>query len=170
MTGGTLAGLVAGARTRNPAFDEAAAIKTAPLATQKGYYGVFVPATGSTGLALQGTWLAALQQTTELRSNLAVLNTGASGDEAATYKVEIFDGATGAKAGETTVTLGAREFTQLNGVLKDVAPGVANAFARVSVAEGFNPFVTYGVVNDGAEPGKRSGDGAVVLSEVVVNP
>ncbi|MFN7986177.1 MAG: hypothetical protein U0529_01815 [Thermoanaerobaculia bacterium] len=169
VSGGTLAGLVTGGRTRNPAYDEAAAAKAGALATQKGYYGVFVPGVGSTGLALQGSWLAALQQTTELRSNLAILNTGASGESAATYKVEVFDGATGTKAGETQVTLGAREFTQLNGVLKSLAPSVTNAYARVSVASGFNPFVTYGVVNDGAEPGKRSGDGAVVMSEVVAS-
>ena len=170
VTDGTLAGLVAGARTRNPAFDEAAALKTEPLATQKGYYGVFVPATGSTGLALQGSWLAALQQTTELRSNLAILNTGASGDSEATYRVQIFDGATGLGAGETSVTLGPRQFFQLNGVLKTLAPSVTNAYARVSVTSGFNPFITYGVVNDGSQPGKRSGDGAFIQSEVVVNP
>ena len=81
--------------------------------------------------------------------------------------MEVFDGATGAKAGEKTVTLGAKQFTQLNGVLKSLAPTVANAYAKVSVASGFNPFVTYGVVNDGSEPGKRSGDGAVVMSEIV---
>ena len=168
--GGTLAGLVAGARVRNAAFDEAAAKTAEPLAAQKGYYGVFVPGVGSTGLALQGSWVAALQQTAELRSNLAILNTGASGDSAATYRAEVFDGATGLKAGEAQVVLGAKQFAQLNGVLKSVAPGVANAYVRVSVVSGFNPFVTYGVVNDGAEPGKRSGDGAVVPSEVVATP
>ena len=167
VSGGTLAGLAMSGRTRNPAYDEATAKAAEALATQKGYYGVFVPGVGSTGLALAGSWLAALQQTTELRSNLAILNTGASGESAATYKVEVFDGATGTKAGETTVTLGAKQFTQLNGVLKSLAPAVANAYAKVSVSSGFNPFVTYGVVNDGSEPGKRSGDGAVVMSEVV---
>ena len=40
-----------------------------------------------------------------------------------------------------------------------------NAYARVTRTSGTNPFVTYGVINDGGIPGQRSGDGAFVLSE-----
>jgi hypothetical protein len=48
-----------------------------------------------------------------------------------------------------------------------IAPGVKNAFVRVTVVSGVNPFITYAVINDGSEPGKRSGDGAYIQSEIV---
>jgi hypothetical protein len=44
---------------------------------------------------------------------------------------------------------------------------VKNAFVRVTAISGPNPFITYAVVNDGSEPGKRSGDGAYIPSEIV---
>ena len=64
-----------------------------------------------------------------------------------------------------------REFesqaSKQNRALSQIAPGVKNAFVRVTSTQGTNPFITYAVLNDGSEPGKRSGDGAYIPSEIV---
>ena len=44
--------------------------------------------------------------------------------------------------------------------------GVTNGYFRVTRQTGNNPFIVYGVVNDGASPGQRSGDGAFVAMNV----
>jgi hypothetical protein len=35
---------------------------------------------------------------------------------------------------------------------------------------GDNPFLTYEVINDGGQPGQKSGDGAFVKAEAVASP
>ncbi len=62
-------------------------------------------------------------------------------------------------------TVAVHSFKQVNGILGLVAPGTSNAYVRVTRTSGNNPFVTYGVINDGGVAGQRSGDGAFVLSE-----
>jgi hypothetical protein len=42
---------------------------------------------------------------------------------------------------------------------------VANGYARVTKTSGANPFLTYAVVNDGADASSRSGDGAFVAPD-----
>ncbi|HVN82896.1 MAG TPA: hypothetical protein VMW38_28190 [Terriglobia bacterium] len=37
-------------------------------------------------------------------------------------------------------------------------------YAHITRTAGKNPFIAYAVVNDGAQPGKRSGDGAFISS------
>jgi len=49
---------------------------------------------------------------------------------------------------------------QVGAVLSQISPGAPNAYAKVTQTSGANPFFAYGVVNDGASPGQRSGDGA----------
>lgn len=109
--------------------------------------------------------VSGLQQTATSRSNLALVNTGEVDGSASTFRIEVFDGATGAKAGEKTVTVAARRFFQENGILQNLSPGTSQAWVRVTKTSGRNPFIAYGVINDGAQPGQRSGDGAFVLSE-----
>jgi hypothetical protein len=79
--------------------------------------------------------------------------------------VEVWDGATGAKAGETRVEVGALRQVQVNAILTQVAPGTTQGYARVTRISGANPFIAYAVLNDGAVPGTRSGDGAWVTSD-----
>jgi hypothetical protein len=95
------------------------------------------------------------------------VNTGSfSGDES-TFEIALYDGATGALAATVRdVRVPARGFVQLNAILAAHAPGVTNAYARVSRTSGSNPFLTYAVINDGAEPGQRSGDGTFVAMEL----
>ncbi len=56
----------------------------------------------------------------------------------------------------------ANGFTQINAIFATLAPSVASGYALVTRTSGNNPFITYGVVNDGGVPGQRSGDGAFV--------
>ena len=160
---GTVSGVSISARVLNPA-------SAVPLAkaVDWGDYGVHYPAATKTCLTKQAAWLAGLRQDDLNRTNIAIVNTGEVDGSSATYLVEVFDGDLGVKAGERYVTqLPYEHFTQIDRALMQIAPGVKNAFVRVTVVAGPNPFITYAVVNDGSEPGKRSGDGAYIQSEIV---
>ena len=148
---GSSAGLFVGARTSS--------------AGGGGRYGLFCSGVPSGGASTGTAYLNGLQQTPTTRTNLALVNTGESGGSAVLLRVEVWDGATGAKAGERTVEVGALRQVQLNAVLSDLAPGAAQGWARVTRLSGTNPFIAYAVLNDGAVPGARSGDGAWVTSD-----
>lgn len=118
------------------------------------------PATPWASLPTGPVFLDGLRQDATTRSNLALVNRGEAG---ATFRLEVFSGATGAKAGETTETLGPLGFLQIGRVLATLAPAVADGWARVTPLAGA-PYVTYAVLNDGASPGERTGDGAFVAA------
>ena len=159
---GTVAGVSISARVLNPAAAVAA------KATDFGMYGVHYPAATKTCLTTQNAWLAGLRQDDVNRTNIAIINTGEVDGTSSTYRVEVFDGDLGTKVGETFVTnLPYERFIQIDLALLKIAPGTKNAFVRVTVVSGPNPFITYAVINDGSEPGKRSGDGAYIQSEIV---
>jgi hypothetical protein len=160
---GTVSGVSISARVLNPAADTAVA-----KAEDWGMYGVHFPAATKTCLSNQASWLAGLRQDDLNRTNIAIVNTGEIDGSSTTYRVEVFDGDLGTKTGETFVTnLPYERFIQIDLALLKIAPGTKNAFVRVTVVSGPNPFITYAVVNDGSEPGKRSGDGAYIPSEIV---
>ena len=64
-----------------------------------------------------------------------------------------------------TLTLGPKRWNQVSGILTQYAPGVTNAYVKITRTAGNNPFVAYAVVNDGGAPGLRSGDGAFVTMD-----
>ena len=151
---GNMTGILLGARVLN--------------AGGGGRYGLFFQALPS-GLAVPYSpaaaeaWLYALQQNGENRTNVAFLNTGEADSSPIVLRVEVWNGATGQKAADLTLpSLAARAFTQINAALSTWAPGVTQAYVRVTRVSGGNPFLVYAVVNDGASPGLRSGDGAFV--------
>jgi hypothetical protein len=159
---GSLAGVSISARVLNPATDKAA------KATDWGLYGVHYPAQREICFTNQASWLGGLRQDDIDRTNVAIINTGEVDATVSSYLVEIFDGDTGKKAGETIVqNLPYERFIQLDRVIFTVTPLVKNAFIKVTAIDGENPFITYAVLNDGSEPGKRSGDGAYIPSEIV---
>jgi hypothetical protein len=122
------------------------------------HYSAIVPSDwGSTAL-----WCYGLQQNAENRSNLAILNTGATDDANITLEVTLFDGSSGLSAGTFTQTLQSKEWIQFNRVLSQYAPSVTQGYARITRIQGTNPFIAYAVINDGANPGDRSGDGAFI--------
>lgn len=123
-----------------------------------GRYGLAYSATPADALPSGPVWVDGLQQGNGTRSNLALVNPAAT---PASFRVEAFDGATGAKAGESTEVIAPLGFYQIGRVLSTLAPGVAQGYARVTPLSG-TPYLSYGVLNDGEVPGERTGDGAFV--------
>jgi hypothetical protein len=129
--------------------------------------GVVIPGSSGFGEPVAAVWLDGLRQDDRHRSNVGLLNPGVASD--ARYRLEIFDGESGALAATVDgVNVGSEGWTQLNGILPAYAPGTANAYVRVTRTDpdagGWNvvPPLAYAVVNDGASPGLGTGDGTYV--------
>ena len=158
--GGDLSGVVIGARVVAPADAED---------PSQGQYGVFYTAVpqgqGFTGSA----WVDGLQQNEENRSNLALINTGEMDGSDSVFELDIYDGETAtlvktvtARDSARDTTVPAKGFHQINGILGKYAPGTMQGYVRIRKVSGANPFLAYGVVNDGGAPGQRTGDGAYI--------
>ncbi len=155
---GDLSGVVIGARVVAPADAED---------PSKGQYGVFYTAVprgrGFTGSA----WVDGLQQNQENRSNLALVNTGEVDDQDIVFEIDIYDGETATPSKTLTMdeedklVVPAKCFKQIDQVLKH-APGTTQGYVKIRKVSGANPFLAYGVVNDGGAPGERTGDGAYI--------
>ncbi len=144
---GDMSGIAIGARTGSPGGG--------------GRYGVFYNAAPYGAAFRQRARVDALQQNRENRSNLALVNTGEADGSPSVFQLDIFDGATGMRANTVTgIRVPARGWRQINGILARHAAGVTQGYVLVRKTSGSNPFLAYGVVNDGGAPGQRSGDGA----------
>ena len=145
--GGDMSGIVMGARTGSQGGGR--------------QYSVFYNAVPEGGAFTEVAWVDGLQQNQENRSNLALVNTGEVDDSESVFHLEIYDGETGLLA-ETVVTgpIPPRGWHQINGILAGYAPETRQGYIRIEKVSGENPFLAYGVVNDGGGPGERSGDGA----------
>ena len=145
---GDMSGIVIGARTGSEGGG--------------GQYSVFYNAVPFGEAFSREAWVDGLQQNQENRSNLALVNTGEVDDSESVFHLEIYDGETGLLA-ETVVTkpIPARRWHQINGILGQIrSPETRQGYIRIEKVSGENPFLAYGVVNDGGAPGERSGDGA----------
>ena len=110
-------------------------------------------------------WLNGLLQNSNNRTNIALINTGETNADTDVFSIEIFDGNTGLKAATVpAITLSSRRWTQIGAILSADAPGVTQGYARVTRLTGANPFIAYGVINDGGQVGQRTGDGAFLAS------
>ncbi|HSB37306.1 MAG TPA: hypothetical protein VLH41_10520, partial [Thermoanaerobaculia bacterium] len=148
-TGGDLGGVVLGARVATPGGG--------------GKFGLFFTARAVERQTDSALWVHGLQQNAETRTNLALVNLGQPGDVPDVFDVELYDGATGALAATLSgVSLGPRAWRQFGAILSVSAPGVTQGYAHVVRTAGASPFLVYGVLNDGAVPGERTGDGAFV--------
>ena len=144
---GDLSGVVIGARTGSPGGG--------------GQYSVFYNAVPDGAAFAQEAWIDALQQNEENRSNLALVNTGEVDNSPGVFQLDLYDGATGMLANTVTgIRIPARGWRQINGILGEYAPGTTQGYVRIQKISGDNPFLAYGVINDGGAPGQRSGDGA----------
>ena len=144
---GDMSGIVIGARTGSKGGG--------------GQYSVFYNAVPEGGAFTQEAWVEGLQQNAENRSNLALVNTGEVDRSASVFHLEIYDGDTGGLAGTvTTRPLPARRWRQIGSILRNHTRGTTQGYVRIRKLSGNNPFLAYGVVNDGASPGEPSGDGA----------
>ena len=145
--GGDMSGIVIGARTGSEGGG--------------GSYSVFYNAVPFGEAFSREAWVDGLQQNQENRSNLALVNTGEVDKSPSVFHLEIYDGETGLLV-ETVVTkpIPARRWHQINGILGRSSPETRQGYIRIEKVSGENPFLAYGVVNDGGAPGERSGDGA----------
>ena len=138
-----------------------------------GQYGVSYNAVPAGGAFTRSVWVDGLQQNQENRSNLALVNTGEMDGGDSSFTLEIYDGATGRLANTVTgLKVAARGWRQINGILGKYAPGTTQGYVRISKMSGNNPFLAYGVVNDGGALGQRSGDGAYLpaMAERIQDP
>ena len=144
---GDLSGIVIGARTGSE--------------KEAGQYSVFYTAVPVGAAFSETAWVDGLQQNGENRSNLALVNTGEVDGSDSIFSLEIYDGETG-MAVKTVITkpVPARRWHQVNAILGQHAPGTTQGYVRIRKMSGINPFLAYGVINDGGAPGERSGDGA----------
>ncbi len=138
-----------------------AGARTASPSPAGGQFGLFYSAALAGEEAVTTTFLYGLRADATNRSNVAAVNTGhgaAAGP--VTLLFEVFDGAGGGVRASQSLTLGAGQWGQISGVLAQA--GVSSGWVRVSRTAGSAPWVAYGVINDGNQPGQRTGDGAYV--------
>ena len=101
-----------------------------------------------------------LQQNEENRSNLALVNTGEVDDSPSVFHLEIYNGETGMLE-ETVATkpIPARGWHQIDGILLRAGPETRQGYIRIEKVSGANPFLAYGVVNDGGSRGNAAATG-----------
>ena len=145
---GDMNGMVIGARTGSPDG-------------RGGHYSLFYNGVPYGAASIESTWIFGLQQNAENRSNLALVNTGEVDGNDSVFNLQIYDGVTGRLANTVAgIRVPALGWYQIDSILGDYAPGTTQGYVRVRKVSGANPFLAYGVVNDGGAPGERSGDGA----------
>ncbi len=153
---GDMSGIVIGARTGSLAD---------PGDVGRGQYSVFYTAVPQGAAFAESAWVDGLQQNEENRSNLALVNTGEVDDSDSVFSLEIYDGETAMLVNTVSnadTTVGAKQWHQINGILRNYAPGTTQGYVRIRKVSGSNPFLAYGVVNDGGIPRQRSDDGAYI--------
>ena len=148
---GDLGGIVVAARTVTPAL------------VAGGQYGVSYNAVPYGSAFSRVAWVEGLQQNRESRSNLALVNTGEVDDSESVFNIEVYDGDTGLLVSTLTGrTVPARGWHQIDSILRNYARDTSQGCVRIEMTSGNNPFLAYGVINDGGSPGERSGDGAYI--------
>ena len=159
---GDMSGIAIGARTSSPGGG--------------GRYGVFYNAVPYGEAFGNSAWVYGLQQNEENRSNLALVNTGEVDGSPSVFQLDIYDGTPSVDLGShrltgtlaNTVTglrVEAGGWYQINSILAGYAPETTQGYVRITKISGNNPFLAYGVINDGGAPGQRSGDGAYLPAQ-----
>ncbi len=151
VAGGDVDGIFVGVRTSAPGGG--------------GRYGVFYGGVPNGATSTTSAWIYGLQQNEENRTNLAIVNTGETDGTDDTFTIDLYDGSSGKLvASVPPFALKAKEWRQFGTILAAYAPATPQAYAHVNRMSGVNPFIAYGVINDGAAPGLRTGDGAFIES------
>ena len=150
---GDLSGVVMGARTGSQAD---------PEDVSRGRYSVFYTAVPQGVGFTDSAWIYGLQQNAENRSNLALVNSGEVDDSPGIFSLEIYNGETGRRVRTITRTVPAQRWHQLDSILLNHGRGARQGYVRILKTSGNNPFLAYGVINDGGARGERSDDGAYV--------
>ena len=145
---GEMSGVVLGARTGSPDG-------------KGGQYSLFYNGVPYGAASTMSAWIYGLQQNEENRSNLALVNTGEVDGSEIVVEIDIYNGEGDSEPITRSAVVGPRRWHQLNGILGNRRQG----YIEVRKTTGNNPFVAYGVINDGARRGHRSGDGAFLPSQ-----
>jgi len=133
-----------------------ATARTTSPAPSGGVYGLAYP--GATyGEAATEAYVFGLSENDRTRSNLAIVN-AAPYNRTIRVQIEVFDGDTGAKTSEESVVLTPGQWVQKNAVLG----AVRNGYVHLTMVEGSDLFLAYGVVNDGATDTTGTNDGSFV--------
>ena len=109
-------------------------------------------------------WVYGLQQNAETRTDLTLVNTADTDQNPDVFRIDLYDGNTGLKV--TTVggiTVKTNQWLQIGSILANYAPGITQGYAHIRRTGGSNNFIAYAVINDGGQPGERTGDGAFLL-------
>lgn len=137
--------------------------RTASQSSGGGQFGLFTPALyGGSEASWTDVFLYGLRADASNRSNVAVFSTGGGTEEPISLQLQVYDGdAGGAAKGEPlTVTLAPGQWSQPANLF--ASRGVKNGWVRVTRTSGNGSWGAYGVVNDGASSGERTGDGAYI--------
>ncbi len=130
-----------------------------------GRYGVSYAAIPNGASALPSVWIHGLQQNLENRSNLGLLNTGETDGSSNTFRLELYDGESGQRVATVEgLQVPPKRLLQIGSLFEKYAPATRQGYVRISRIAGTNPFIAYSVINDGASPGQRTGDGAYLSS------
>lgn len=144
--------------------------RTSSVVAGQGAFGVAYPAVRAAEGAPYTAWISAARQNATNRTNLAFVNLGDLDGSAVNLHLDVYDGTNGTLAAAIDDPrlngIPPGGFVQINAFLTAFGLDVANAYVKVTRSVGVNSFVAYGVVNDGASPGERTGDGAYVGMDV----
>jgi len=151
VSGTTADNIFAGARTASQSPARAG-----------GQFGLFAPCVYSGQEATAEAYLYGLRADSENRTNVAVVNTGNDSAGPILLQLQANDGdAGGVPKGEpVSVSLSPSQWAQPTNFFKN--SGVSNGWVKVTLMSGTAPWIAYGVINDGGNPGERTGDGAYV--------
>ena len=137
--------------------------RTSTAASGGGRYGVFYSAVPYGSASSSSTWIYGLQQNSENRTNLGLVNTAEMNQSLDTFRIEIYDGDTGLKVNAITgITIGAGRSLQFGSLLAKYAPRTQQGYIHIVRVKGSNPFIGYSIINDGSQAGERTGDGAYI--------
>jgi photosystem II stability/assembly factor-like uncharacterized protein len=139
-----------------------AGARTSSLSPAGGEFGLFCQGIDSSQEFSGQAFVLGLKADFNNRSNVAVLHTGAEGSGPITLKLQVLDGSEGGKAvGQPfSVDLSPGQWAQPSGFF--AGGGVPNGYVRIRRTAGTAPWFAYGVINDGGQPGQRTGDGSYV--------
>lgn len=137
-----------------------AAARTASLSPAGGQFGLFTPAIREGAAATSRALLLGLRDDETTRSNVAAVNAGPEAAGSVTISLQAYDAEAGGipRGDPEALTLAPGEWRQLGRFLR--SRGVRNGWVTIDRAAGTAPWLAYGVINDGAFPGERTGDGA----------
>ncbi len=139
-----------------------AGARTSSLSPAGGEFGLFYSAIDSTQEFSDQAFVLGLKSDINNRSNVAVLHTGAADSGPITLELQVLDGSEGGTAvgRPFSVDLNPGQWAQPSGFF--AGGGVPNGYVRIRRTAGTAPWFAYGVINDGGQPGQRTGDGSYV--------